>query len=119
MQSTQASGTHKQSVAERPDLLLFDLRAHFRFVSGGEIGIQKSKQIEGLVAKGLVSTSSIMVGDRDVDMIAAHRNGLQAAGVLWGFGSLAELEKEQPHYLLTRTGDLMSLDGDAMTTITT
>ena len=52
-----------------------------------------------------------MVGDRAVDLIAAHRNGLQAAGVLWGHGSRAELENERPSYLLDSTADLVSLAG--------
>ena len=59
-----------------------------------------------------------MVGDRDVDMIAAHRNGLKAAGVLWGYGSRTELEQEQPHYLLARTVEVVSLGTNALTTIT-
>jgi phosphoglycolate phosphatase len=33
-----------------------------------------------------------MVGDRVHDVRAAHANGLQAIGVLWGYGSRAELE---------------------------
>ena len=99
-------------------LRMFGLRAHFRFVNGGEIGIHKWQQIEGLRANGMVSTSSIMVGDRDVDMIAAHRNGLKAAGVLWGYGSRTELEQEQPHYLLARTVEVVSLGTNALTTIT-
>lgn len=99
-------------------LRMFGLRSHFRFVNGGEIGIHKWRQIEGLRTEGMVSTSSIMVGDRNVDMIAAHRNGLRAAGVLWGYGSRAELEQEQPHYLLTRTVELVSFGTNAMATIT-
>ncbi len=92
----------------------FGLRAHFGFVNGGEIGTHKWQQIEGLIAQGLVSTSSIMVGDRDVDMVAAHRNGLQSAGVLWGSGSRTELEREQPRYLLTCASELVSLGGRAL-----
>jgi phosphoglycolate phosphatase len=51
-----------------------------------------------------------MVGDRALDMIAAHRNGLQAAGVLWGYGSRAELVREQPRYLLDSPSELLMLD---------
>jgi phosphoglycolate phosphatase len=80
-------------------LKMFGLRAHFRFVNGGEVGIHKWQQIEGLLARRAVTPSSIMVGDRAVDLIAAHRNGLQSAGMLWGHGSRAELEQEGPRYL--------------------
>jgi phosphoglycolate phosphatase len=92
-------------------LEMFGLRSHFRFVSGGEIGIPKWKQIQDLLARGQVSTSSVMVGDRAVDLIAAHRNGLQAAGVLWGHGSRVELEREQPRYILASSEELSSLVG--------
>lgn len=90
-------------------LEMFGLRAHFRFVSGGEIGIQKWQQMQVLLADGQVSTQSVMVGDRAVDMVAAHRNGLQAAGVLWGHGSREELEGERPHYLMATVAELTSL----------
>jgi len=99
-------------------LNMFGLRSHFRFVNGGEIGTHKWQQIEGLVARGMISTSSIMIGDRDVDLIAAHRNGLQAAGVLWGYGSREELEKEQPRDLLTHTSELVSLGGNTLHAVT-
>ncbi len=93
-------------------LNMFGLRSHFRLVNGGEVGTHKWQQIEGLLAKGLVSTSSIMIGDRDVDLIAAHRNGLQSAGVLWGYGSRAELANEQPRHLLAHPSELVMLGGD-------
>lgn len=32
-----------------------------------------------------------MVGDRDVDMVAARVHGLRAVGVSWGIGCQAEL----------------------------
>jgi phosphoglycolate phosphatase len=90
-------------------LEMFGLRKHFRFVSGGEIGIQKWQQMQVLLADGQVSTQSVMVGDRAVDMVAAHRNGLQAAGVLWGHGARAELECEQPRYLMATVAELTTL----------
>lgn len=90
-------------------LEMFGLRAHFRFVNGGEIGIQKWQQMQVLLADGQVSNASVMVGDRAVDMVAAHRNGLQAAGVLWGHGSREELECEHPHYLLATVAELTTL----------
>jgi phosphoglycolate phosphatase len=47
-----------------------------------------------------------MIGDRTVDMQAAHINGLNACGVLWGYGSLSELEAESPSYILTSSHEL-------------
>lgn len=92
-------------------LEMFGLRAYFRFVSGGEIGTQKWQQMQTLLADGLVSSSSVMVGDRAVDMVAAHRNGLHAAGVLWGHGARAELECENPRYVFASVVELQTLGG--------
>lgn len=96
-------------------LELFGLRAYFAFVDGGQTGLHKWQQIEGLLAQGAVSTASVMIGDRSVDLLAAHRNGLHAAGVLWGHGSRQELEAERPRYLLTAPLELPILLGSQPT----
>jgi phosphoglycolate phosphatase len=95
-------------------LEMFGLRGHFRFVNGGEIGTHKWQQIADLLAQGYVSTASTMVGDRSFDLIAAHRNGLESAGVLWGHGSRTELEQERPRHLFASPAELLSLlEGEA------
>jgi phosphoglycolate phosphatase len=88
---------------------MFGLREHFEFVDGGEIGTPKWRQIEALRAAGKVSQSSLMVGDRAVDVDAAHRNGLHAAGVLWGYGSAAELAQARPRYSFASPAELREL----------
>lgn len=92
-------------------LAMFGLRSYFGFVSGGDIGVHKWQQLESLSAQNRVSRSSVMVGDRAVDLIAARRNGLQSAGVLWGHGSRAELEAERPDYLIASPSDLIRIAG--------
>ncbi len=98
----------RRDFAERI-LDMFGLRSHFRFVDGGEIGVQKWQQIEALLARKGIPPSTVMVGDRSVDLIAAHRNHLPAAGVLWGHGSRAELEAEAPRYLLSLPNEIQTL----------
>jgi phosphoglycolate phosphatase len=115
LQSLAATGvTLGICTSKRVDLAekvveLFDLRPYFKFVCGGEIGTHKWQQIEELLHKGVIGESTIMIGDRAVDMIAAHRNGLDAAGVLWGYGSRQELETEAPRYLFNTPEELLSL----------
>ncbi|HXI26404.1 MAG TPA: HAD hydrolase-like protein [Pyrinomonadaceae bacterium] len=92
-------------------LARFGLSSCFSFVCGGEIGTPKWQQIRDLLEKGAVSQSTVMIGDRDVDMSAAHRNGLPAAGVLWGYGTRQELEAEQPRYLFSTPQELLGLAG--------
>lgn len=90
-------------------LELFGLAQHFRFVSGGDVGIAKWQQIEALCAKGAASARSVMVGDRAVDLTAAQRNGLASAGVLWGYGARAELAAHAPLHLFDRPAELTRL----------
>jgi len=90
---------------------LFGLRSLFEFVSGGEIGIEKWQQLEQLRQEVDLEPDALMIGDRAFDLIAAHRNGLHSAGVLWGFGSADELERESPRYLVSRVPELVDMLG--------
>ena len=81
-------------------LEMFDLDQLFEFVSGGVIGIEKYQQLEQLLHDGTITRNSLMIGDRFIDIRAAQRNQLRSAAVLWGYGSQAELENEQPSYFL-------------------
>lgn len=90
-------------------LRLFGLQDCFAFVSGGEIGVGKSRQLSDLLGDGEIGRDAVMIGDREVDVHAAHANGLRSLGVLWGFGSLAELSAAGPTGLLREVGELRGL----------
>jgi phosphoglycolate phosphatase len=96
----------RQDFAEKI-LEMFGLREHFDLVSGGDVGVHKWQQMAALRAEGHVSAATLMVGDRANDLVAAHRNGMAAAGVLWGYGSREELAAEQPRYLLESPVELL------------
>ncbi len=86
---------------------LFGLRHLFAFVNGGDVGIHKWQQLQGLLNDGIISDNSIMIGDRAVDLVAAHKNGLQSAGVLWGYGSVEELAAEKPAHIFSTPAQLL------------
>ncbi len=100
----------RQDFAEKI-LNLFGIRHYFQFVSGGDIGVKKWQQIESLLAGGSINHNCIMIGDRAVDLSAAHKNEINSAGVLWGYGSRTELETESPLCLLSQPSDLLKLIG--------
>ncbi len=78
----------------------FELDQYFEFVSGsGEPGLTKADQLQSLLDSGIVEQNSLMIGDRDIDLISAHKTGLGCAAVLWGYGSLKELTSEHPDFL--------------------
>lgn len=79
-------------------LEMFEIRDFFAFIDGGKIGAEKWKQLARHRNRGAVDERTVMIGDRSVDMSAAHRNGLPAGGVLWGYGSREELATEKPEY---------------------
>ena len=90
-------------------LELFSLSHYFSFVDGGDVGIEKWQQLGALLDKGTISSKSIMIGDRYIDITAAHKNNLQSAGVLWGYGSHGELSQHGPAYIFTSPDELLKL----------
>ena len=91
-------------------LALFGIREHFQFVNGGDIGTRKERQLRGLLSDGVVAAGSTMIGDRAVDILAAHANALRSVAVLWGHGSRAELEAVHPGLLLQSPEQLVGLE---------
>lgn len=98
----------RTDIAERI-LEMFELRQFFSFVDGGEVGIKKSQQIERLKEARLVDGKTVMIGDRAVDIEAAHQNGLLGAGVLWGYGSSQEIGSADPEFVLAAPAELAKL----------
>lgn len=88
---------------------MFGLLELFEFVNGGDVGIEKWQQLGSLLEKGRISRDSLMIGDRYVDLTAAHLNHLKSAGVLWGYGSKEEIQKENPMYVFSKTQQLIEL----------
>jgi phosphoglycolate phosphatase len=101
--------TSKRSDFAEQILGMFQLRQYFQFVSGGDIGVTKASQLAALLTQSAVSPTSIMVGDRAVDVAAAKANGIRSAGVLWGHGTANELSSATPDHLLEHPEDLMKL----------
>ena len=91
--------TSKRSDYAQKILQMFRLDSLFRFVNGGDVGTTKQEQIAQMLVKGQITENTIMIGDRAVDLAAAHAGGLTSAGVLWGYGSREELERENPSRL--------------------
>lgn len=90
-------------------LKLFNIRHHFGFVDGGDVGVKKQQQLASLLSKGIITPESSLIGDRAVDVHAANANGLRSVAVLWGHGSLSELEAAQPDVILESPQQLIEL----------
>ena len=97
-----------QPVAEKV-LSLHGLLDRFEFVSGGDVGISKSQQLETALQLKLIDNQAVMVGDRRYDMQAAQDNNLVACGVLWGYGTQQELMEYPPKIVVERPQEIVEL----------
>lgn len=74
----------------------FDLIQYIDFVAGSTMDssrVRKSDVIAyALETLGIKKEDALMVGDRENDIEGAKANGLDALGVLYGYGSLEELQ---------------------------
>jgi phosphoglycolate phosphatase len=88
----------------------FGLREAFDSVHGCELDgtrTDKGELIAHLLRTEPVDPArAVMVGDRKHDAIGARANGVDAIGVLWGYGSRAELEAAGVIALCARPAEL-------------
>ncbi len=50
---------------------------------------------------------ALMIGDTELDIHAAHTNGIAACGVTWGYGSLKNLQTANPEFIVDTPQDLI------------
>jgi len=92
----------------------FDLHQYFDFVGAatmdGRIS-RKADVISHLIDKLVENEKSsiLMIGDRDQDIDGAKANGLQSAGVLWGYGSREELMDAGADYIVSAPSDIVNI----------
>lgn len=91
-------------LAERV-LEYFHLRQYFQVVCGGsmdETRNRKDAMIEDAIAALRLTdlSEAMMVGDRDLDVLGAHKNGLRCIGILYGgYGTREELEAAEADWI--------------------
>jgi phosphoglycolate phosphatase len=88
--ATQKYAPYAERIVEH-----FGLRHHLAGVYGTDLEgrLQSKVQVIAhlLAREGVPSRQAVMIGDRALDVQAARDNGARALGVLWGYGSRAEL----------------------------
>ncbi len=92
----------------------FDLMKYFTGVVGATMDETRTKKGEVIAylleAQGLSDKSDIlMVGDRDQDMKGAAQNGIDALGVLYGYGGREELSGAGATYLCELVSQLSGM----------
>lgn len=95
--------TSKPEVFARQILTHFDLASSFEGIYGASLDSSRSKKgavIRYAMESGDVSVAgSLMIGDREHDVLGAKENRLDCVGVLYGYGDRQELENAGAIYL--------------------
>ena len=95
---TVALATAKPEVFSRRILDYFCLTNLFSFIGGASLDASRRTK-SAVISYTLTSlprasaANTIMVGDRDQDVIGARNNGIGCMGVLYGYGSAEELTR--------------------------
>ena len=91
----------------------FDLLQYFEAVAGSTMDEQRTKKGEviayALDTYHLDPSETVMIGDRKHDVLGAAENGLPCIGVLYGYGSRAELVEAGAAALAADLGALSAL----------
>ena len=91
----------------------FEIKKYFDFVGGATMDgrISKKEDVIDYVLKetGFAPAQVLMVGDRMFDLEGAAEFGMDAVGVLYGFGSREELEKCKNIAIIENISELINI----------
>lgn len=116
-----ALATSKPEVFAKIVLEDMGVMEYFTYVAGAEMddadGGRKNYRTKkedvishALSEMGITDKSRVlMAGDRKHDIIGANLNGIDSVGVLYGFGSREEFEKEKATYIVEKPLDILGL----------
>jgi phosphoglycolate phosphatase len=91
----------------------FGLGDYFEIVFGSELDgtrVEKTDLLQYVIAQTETDPSeAVMIGDREHDMLGARNNGLSRIGVLYGYGSEAELRAAGAEQLVSSPAELLQM----------
>ena len=106
--------TSKPEIFAGKILKHFDLDQWFEFVGGADLEetrVEKADVIRYVLEREHLAFSDhiVMVGDRSHDVLGAKANGIPTVGVLFGFGSEAELKDAGARWIVRDVRELGEL----------
>ena len=92
----------------------FGLSVYFTFIGGAddaESRVKKGDVIQYVLDQCNLNDkdSIVMIGDREHDIIGAHKKGIDAVGVLYGYGDREEMEQIQADWITETPATLLEL----------
>ncbi|MDE6201762.1 MAG: HAD family hydrolase [Clostridiales bacterium] len=113
MGKTLIVATSKPELFARRIVEYFDLSKYFVFVAGASMDssrAKKAKVIEYAIANtGIDKADTIMIGDRNHDILGAKTCGLKSMGVLYGYGDLQEHTAAGADYIAQTPKDVVDI----------
>lgn len=90
----------------------FHLTKYFAYVAGMEMDGRRGTKAEvityALEINQITDKSKVlMIGDREHDVIGAHKNGLDCLGILYGFGNREEFQEAGADYIREKVEDIL------------
>ncbi len=122
LQSLRRAGVHTCLASAKPDKFIqqildhFDARGWFDCAEGMPMAEQDADK-SGIILDvmnhvGAVDRQSVlMVGDTKFDMLGAKELGVDALGVLYGYGSAAELQESGADYIVHTPEEIATIVG--------
>lgn len=106
--------TSKPTVFTEEILKHFKIRDYFSFISGSELDGTRAHKDEvikyAVEMTGITDKSeAVMIGDTKFDIIGANKNEMDSIGVLYGYGSRAELEDAGAGLIAASVGELREI----------
>lgn len=106
--------TSKPTVFAKRILKHFNIDKYFKFVAGSNLDGTRSKKSEVILyalnqGNYCDRDKIIMVGDRKYDIVGAKEAKIDSIGVLYGYGSYGELQKEKPEYIVKNIDELSKI----------
>ena len=92
----------------------FGLRKYFSVIAGASMDSSRSKKGDVIayalsMCENIDKNTTIMIGDREHDIIGAKENDLKSIGVLYGYGDENELKTAGADYIVSTPKDILKL----------
>ena len=105
--------TSKPETSAQKILKHFSLERYFDLICGSRpedrASADKASVVRAALTRAGAPKRAVMVGDRRHDMAGAHANGLEAIGVLYGYGSREELAAAGAEQLAADLNELKAI----------
>ena len=106
--------TSKPTLFTEKILKIHNIYKYFDFVSGATLDktrIKKEDIIKFAIKEMNINSTEncIMIGDKKQDIIGANKNKMDSIGVLYGYGTLKELEEQKPTYIIKNGYEILEI----------